>query len=82
MWASTLKRNALKAWSAGWDGCRSMGDGEGEDATVMVASARGSAMPLEGRDPYHVAENGQKLVHGRSPLRRIRLPLAFLLKRV
>ncbi|CDX24527.1 hypothetical protein MPL3356_400113 [Mesorhizobium plurifarium] len=33
MWASTLKRNAfaLKAWSAGQDGCRSMGDGEKED---------------------------------------------------
>jgi hypothetical protein len=50
--------------------------------TVMVAAAHDFAVPLESRYPYHVAENGQVLVHGRSPLNRIRLPLAFLLKRV
>jgi hypothetical protein len=52
-------------------------------ATVMVTSAaRDFAVPLEGRYPYYVAENGQELVHGRSPLKRIRPPLAFPLKRV
>ncbi|CDX58542.1 hypothetical protein MPL3365_30172 [Mesorhizobium plurifarium] len=55
----------------------------GKIATVMVVSAtHGLAVPLEGRYPYHIAENGQELVHGRSPLRRIRPPLAFPLKRV
>jgi hypothetical protein len=49
---------------------------------VMGAVAHDFTVPLEGRYPYHVAENGQELVHGRSPLRRTRLPLAFLLKRV
>jgi hypothetical protein len=54
----------------------------GKIATVMMAPAHDFAVPLEGRYTYHVAENSQELIHGRSPLKRIRLPLAFVLKRV
>lgn len=54
----------------------------GKLAAIMVTAAHVSTVPLERRYPYHVAENGQELVHGSSPLTRIRLPLAFLLKRV
>jgi hypothetical protein len=54
----------------------------GQTVTVMVASAHDSTVPLEGRYPYHVAENGQELVHGCLLRHGLDRALAFLLKRV
>jgi len=54
----------------------------GISMSATVATAQGSAVPLKGGDPHDVVQNGQELVHASAPLRRIRLPLAFILKRV
>ena len=50
--------------------------------SLAIAAVQGQAMPLECRNTHDVAENDQELVHGNTPLKAIRLPLALALKRV